>query len=139
MPSIYNLWGIAMIEKENSQMLQPLRIPAGWKITFNDFFMLDPEQYTDSDHEIWENFVEDLLYIVNEWTFKKDKKTYIKKIAIDLGWYPEMDVNGEFALYVIKDDDWDCPLAEFRSGSRREIVDTIEAFLKEYSAPCYYR
>lgn len=78
------------------------------------------------------------LFFVNEQIFKKYKRTYCKKIAIDLGWYPEMDVNGEFALYVIKDDDWDCPLAEFRSKSQKEIVDTIEAFLKKYSAACYF-
>lgn len=122
---------------EDLQILQPLRIPAGWKITFNDFFMLDPAQYTGSDTDFWENFVEDMLYIVYEWSLKKDKITYTKKIAIDLGWYPEMDINGEFALYVIKDDDWDYPLAEFRSRSQREIVDTIEIFLKKYSASCY--
>lgn len=127
-----------MIEKENLQILQPLRIPAGWKVTFNDFFKLDPALYTASDNEFWDNFVEDMLYIVNEQTFKKDKKTYRKKIALDLGWYPEMDIHGEFALYVIKDDNWSSPLVEYRSRSQSEIVDTIEAFLIKYSSPCYY-
>lgn len=126
-----------MIEHENLQILQPLRIPAGWKIIFNDFFALNPAQYTDYDTDFWENFVEDMLYIVYEQSYKKDKTTYTKKIAVDLGWYPEMDVNGEFALYVIKDDDWNCPLAEFRSRNQEEIVETIEAFLKKYSTSCY--
>ena len=120
------------------QILQPLRIPAGWKIVFNDFFMLDPVQYTDCNDEFWRYFVEDMLYIVNERTLKKDKKTYRKTVAIDLGWYPEMDVNGEFVLYVIKDNDWDDPLAEFRSRSQVKIVDLIEASLEKYSAPFYY-
>lgn len=79
-----------------------------------------------------------MLYIVNEGTMKKDKKTYRKIVAIDLGWYPEMDVNGEFVLYVIKDNDWDDPLAEFRSRSQVKIVDLIEASLEKYSAPFYY-
>lgn len=127
-----------MAAHEDIQILQPLRIPAGWQVTFNDFFELDPAQYTGSDIHFWENFVEDMLYIVYEWSFKKDKIIYTKKIAIDLGWYPEMDVNREFVLYVIKDDDWDCPLAEFRSRSQREIADTIEVFLKKYSASCYH-
>lgn len=127
-----------MAEQENLQILQPLRIPSGWKIAFNNFFMLDPSQYIGSDDMFWENFVEDMLYIVYEWPFKKDKITYTKKIAIDLGWYPEMDRNGEFALYVIKDDNWECPLAEFRSRSQNDITDTIETFLKKYSAPCYH-
>lgn len=128
-----------MTEHKNLQILQHLRIPAGWKIIFNDFFALNPAQYTGFDTHFWENFVEDMLYIVNERSYKKDKTTYTKKIAVDLGWYPEMDVNGEFALYVIKDDDWNCPLAEFRSRNQEKIVETIEVFLKKYSAPCYHR
>lgn len=127
-----------MIAHNDLQILQPLRIPAGWKIIFNDFFMLDPVQYTGSNIDFWENFVEDMLYIVYEYSYKKDKITYTKKIAIDLGRYPEMDVNGEFVLYVIQDNDWDCPLAEFRSRNQRELVDTIEVFLKKYSASCYH-
>lgn len=128
-----------MVAKKDLQILQPLRIPAGWKVIFNDFFMLDPAQYTGDDNEFWENFVEDMLYIVNDRISQRDKQTYSKKVAIDLGWYPEMDVNGEFALYVIKDDDWECPLVEFRSRSQEKIADTIEAFLEKYSADCYYR
>lgn len=44
-----------MMAYEDLQILQPLRIPAGWKITFNDFFMLDPAQYTGSDTDFREN------------------------------------------------------------------------------------
>lgn len=57
-----------MMAHRDLQILQPLRIPAGWKITFNDFFMLDPAQYTGSDTDFRENFVEDMLYIVYEWS-----------------------------------------------------------------------
>ena len=127
-----------MNEYEKLQILQPLRIPSGWKIVFNNFFILDPSQNIDSDDMFWENFVEDMLYIVYERSFKKDNVTYTKQIAVDLGWYPEMDVNGKFALYVIKNDDWNCPLAEFRSRSQSAVTDNIEMFLKKYSAPCYY-
>lgn len=127
-----------MIKREKLQILQPLRISGGWKVVFNEFFMLDPEQCTDCDENFWDNFVEDMLYIVNEQTYKKDKKTYCNKIAIDLGWYPELDVNGEFVLYVIKNDDWEHPLEEFRNRSQKEIVDRIEAYIHKYSVPYYY-
>lgn len=50
-----------MISHENQQILQPLRIPAGWKIIFNDFTVLEPAQCTGSDFDFWENFVEDML------------------------------------------------------------------------------
>lgn len=42
-----------MISHENQQILQPLRIPAGWNIIFNDFTVLAPAQCTDSDIDFW--------------------------------------------------------------------------------------
>lgn len=127
------------MEREHLQILQPLRIPGGWEVGMNNFFMLDPAQYTGSDDGFWDNFVEDMLWIKRERTFKKDKQTYTKSIQVDLGWYPDGNMGGEFALYVIQDGDWDCPLAELRTRSQKEIVEAIEGFLITYSSPCYYR
>lgn len=126
-----------MSESEIIQTLQPLKIPGGWKVVFNNFFTLDPKTYTGTNDEFWRNLVEDMLYLVFEWSFKKDKKIYHKKIALDLGWYPEANANGQFTLFVIKDDNWDSPLAEFSSRSQSQIVNTIESWLIEYSQSCY--
>ncbi|SFC82616.1 MULTISPECIES: hypothetical protein [unclassified Bacillus (in: firmicutes)] len=41
--------------------LQPLRIQTGWKVTFNSFIELDPQELIDENDENWWEFNEDLL------------------------------------------------------------------------------
>ena len=66
--------------------LQPLRIPAGWFISYNMFSEYDPD--TDGEEYCFE-LCEDLLQLKN------------KNLLIDLGWYPEGDINGNYKLYLV--------------------------------------
>lgn len=67
------------------------------KITYNDF-EIDP---TLSFEKLKWSFKEDLIQI-------NFYDTYI----LDIGWYPEFDINGSFTLEVIKNEEWDHPIFE---------------------------
>ena len=107
--------------------LQKLSIPHGWKTMWNELSVTDPGALKKDSRE-WLLFSEDILYIEKEKTVLNKEK-----LALDLGWYPEADPNGEFCLYVIKDDNWTEPKEAFRSRSVSEIADKIEELLMKYS------
>ena len=66
--------------------LQPLRIPNGWRVEFNDLREVEPIFNTYDDTSWF--FREDLLLLHNvHWN-----------LMIDLGWYPDADATGTFAL-----------------------------------------
>lgn len=113
--------------------LQPLRIPCGWKIVINNFTEADPSNYTEKNiDDLYSYFTEDMLYIRAEREIKKNKIKYIKSMAVDLGWYPEGNINGNFGLFLIKDDDWNNPVKELHSKDIQKIINTIEEWLLKY-------
>ncbi len=52
---------ILLIRRDLMKKLQPLRIQTGWKVTFNSFIELDPQELIDENDENWWEFNEDLL------------------------------------------------------------------------------
>ena len=82
--------------------LQPLRLPAGWKVT-RDLIELR----------------EDLLQLSHEGAH----------LIIDLGWYPSFDENGSYHLLLIKNQNWYSPLQKVVSKSEKEIVACIEEWV----------
>lgn len=69
--------------------LQTLRIQAGWRIEYNNFTEYDMEIHGEADsHEL----CEDLLRLSYE----------NEKLIIDLGWYPNGDVDGSYLLLFVK-------------------------------------
>ena len=118
--------------------LQPLRIPGGWNVMFNQFASLDPETLPPDDRRWLFFFVEDILYIYTDHTRKRNKQVETQRLAIDLGWYPDGDPEGAFRLEAILDEDWENPLLTFESRSRQEIVDTIECWLFREFMPNYF-
>lgn len=94
--------------------LQPLRIPAGWTVKYNTFSEYDPEK--DGAEYSYE-LQEDLLQLAN------------KNLLIDLGWYPNGDVDGSYKLFLVDmngDRPFDMPLESFCSKSRQEVIYKIE-------------
>lgn len=94
--------------------LQPLRIPAGWFVSYNMFSEYDPD--TDSEEYCFE-LCEDMLQLKN------------KNLLIDLGWYPEGDINGNYKLFLVDttiEFPFETPLQVFSSGSKKEIIQMIE-------------
>lgn len=118
-------------------MIQPLRIPGGWTVVFNEFTDIDPMEIPTENEEMWlYYFSEDLLYLCAETVRKQNKKTQVQKFGIDLGWYPEGDPDGSFKLQAILNENWKNPLLEFSSRSKDEIVQTLEKWLfREFMPP----
>ncbi len=96
--------------------LQPLRIQAGWKIEYNHFTEYDINIHNKKD--LFE-LHEDLLQLYNEKA----------NLLIDLGWYPSYDINGNYLLLLVKNFQWDCPLEQISSKSKKEIIAYIEKWV----------
>ena len=96
--------------------LQPLRIQAGWKIEYNNFTEYDVGIHGSND--LFE-LNEDLLRLHNEKA----------NLIIDLGWYPNHDINGKYLLLLVKDYNWDCPLEQMTTISKNEIIVCIEKWV----------
>lgn len=96
--------------------LQPLRLTSGWKIEFNSFTEYDVIKYGEEDSF---ELCEDLLQLYNEKS----------NLIIDLGWYQNFDINGNYVLLLIKNFNWDAPLRKVVSKSKKEIKDYIEKWV----------
>lgn len=103
--------------------LQPLSIPSGWHIVHNHFCNVNPGEniYIDGlpDGDVWELFLQDLFLLENSYL----------KLSLDLGWVPEADPNGRYKLTLLKDTNWDNPIASYKSPSKNEIVKIIDSWL----------
>lgn len=53
---------------------------------------------------------------------------YNDKYIIDIGWYPEFDVNGTFSIVLIEDFNWQHPLEK---KSCRDI-ETLQLYMEEF-------
>ncbi len=107
--------------------LVPLRVPSGWKVVWNIFTEVNPNEFLNDDYEYKWEFNEDILYMVYE------DELY----GLDLGWYPGFNSEGEYCLRVITDNDWEQTIDEFRSRNINEIKDKIEFFLDKYNYNYY--
>lgn len=99
--------------------LQPLRISTGWKVKYNVFSEYDVEK---DGEEYAEELCEDLLQLEK------------KNLLIDLGWYPEGDMQGSYQLYLvdkIQKNPFASPLKLFTSRSKTEIIEKIEKWTAE--------
>lgn len=96
--------------------LQPLRIQAGWKIIYNNF-----TEYDIHIHDKKDSFElhEDLLQLYHEKA----------NLLIDLGWYPSYDINGNYLLLLVQNSQWNCPLEQISSTSKKEIIAYIEKWV----------
>jgi hypothetical protein len=107
--------------------LVPLRIPSGWYVTLNDFTESYPERFIDDDYEHRWEFKEDILQL----------RSKSRKKLIDLGWYPEFQVGGQYKLLLVDTSEendeesfyWNV-IFEFESRSIEEIKTKIEELLK---------
>jgi hypothetical protein len=119
--------------------LMPLRIPAHWAVSYNDFYDVEPIIDKDSDSEFYKNcdyFTQSLLQIVK--TTLRDGNPAIDENAllIDLGHYPDGAINGEYQLQLVKplkgEMDWE-NAETFQSKNRFEIVAKLEQWLEQYA------
>ncbi|MHA6532313.1 hypothetical protein [Paenibacillus sp. BAC0078] len=74
------------------------------------------------------DFVDNISYAEQIWSFKEDilQVRYKNVNVLDLGWYPEFDLEeGCFKLVVVKIDDWLNPIFCKTTKSIKEIRDFI--------------
>jgi hypothetical protein len=134
--------GLMMFNDRITLLLQPLRVPAGWKVTYNQFYRIDPKELLtleDSEHK--KNLVsyleEDMFQAVHEKT----------KISLDLGWGPAGDLyNGRFRATLVKpckpdlehmpwhereyDYDWDNPLEQLQTETLEDAISFLETSMQ---------
>ena len=109
--------------------LQPIRVQAGWYISYNQFYEVDPklgfEHYFDGSS---------LMMLQNDARLK----------LIDIQWRPEADINGNFELKVLNylenfnpktyefeiDPDWENPFLIFCTNDRLKLVEKLEELMR---------
>jgi len=96
--------------------LQPLRIPIGWSVDYNDFHEIDQD-----DADAWHWWKESLLQLNHE---RRGR-------MLDLGWYPPEDGSGRYVLVMHAGDFTGPELERFESRDRAEIVAEIERLAAE--------
>lgn len=111
--------------------LKPFRPAPNWKIMWNKLEDIEPDNVAPDDKAWLFTFVEDMTYLVTEHTYRQNHQTIKHTFAIDLGWYPEGDINGNYYLIAVLDDDWQNPICELKTRSTQEVIDTIELWMFE--------
>jgi hypothetical protein len=109
--------------------LQPIRIEAGWQVTYNQLYEVDPVAGN-------EHFFEgsSLLMLQNDARLK----------LIDVSWRPERDLSGAYRVAVLNflethnpktndfdiAPDWEHPYASFSTKLRIELVEKLEELMR---------
>lgn len=113
------------------KQLKPFRLAPNWKIMWNKLKDIEPDNVKEDDEAWLFTFVEDITCITTEYNHKENKKNIKHTLAIDLGWYPEGDMNSRYHLVAILDNNWNKPILEIKTRSTQKVVDTIELWLFE--------
>lgn len=80
------------------------------EVSLNDFDFVDNKSYAE---QLW-SFKEDILQVVYQ------------DFVLDLGWYPEFDLEkGSFRLVIVKDENWMDPIYCKRTQSISEVRELI--------------
>ncbi|MDO4433638.1 MAG: hypothetical protein Q4B82_03550 [Alysiella sp.] len=94
----------------------------------------------------WHIDYDGFSWLLNEskWRFEENKAHYADNLGltedmlqmsyihnddlyvIDVGWYPDGDVNGNFCIVLIKNSDWVRPLAKYIVHYPDEVINTIK-------------
>jgi hypothetical protein len=100
---------------------QPLRIPAGWRVDYNNaLYEIDPLTELIPEEDRWWIFKQDMLCLTHD-RFNR---------LLNLGWYPEGDlVEGHYGLVVYEGDHRGTLLHEFTTNDRLALVAEIERLL----------
>lgn len=109
--------------------LQPLRIHAGWQVTYNQLYEIDPivgnEDYFEGSSLL---------------TLKDNTRLKL----IDVQWRPERAINGAYQVAVLNflenfnpttnqfdiDPNWENPVLNFTTQSRIELVEKLEELMR---------
>jgi hypothetical protein len=101
--------------------LQPLRVPTGWVVEFNNgLYEIDPSPELIPPEERWLLFKQDMLQMKHE---------HFNRL-LDLGWRPEGDLDtGQYGVEVYEGDHRGKLLYQFATKDRSALVAEIERLL----------
>lgn len=82
------------------------------------------KKYIDFDYDEKKSLSE------QEFLLKEDiiQIVYEKKYILDIGWYPEFEINGAFRLLIIKNSDWETPFKKYECKD----IDTLLKYLDKF-------
>ncbi|HZK81684.1 MAG TPA: hypothetical protein VFC46_11465 [Humisphaera sp.] len=105
--------------------LQPLRIPIGWTIEYNDgLYEIDPDSVATGEDDELILFKEDMVQMKHQ---RRDR-------LLDIGWRPSGNVvEGSYWLVVYQGDFRGRLLFEFCTRDRLQLVTVIERLLEDVS------
>lgn len=117
--------------------LLPLKIPAGWAVTYNQFVDEDAVINKNGTIENWDAYKESLLQIQRLDIMNGSHYIPRATLLIDLGWTPEGRSDGSFKLVLVflnpdAKNIWE-PIAHFESKDRFQIQGQIEEWLYKLS------
>lgn len=106
--------------------LQPLRIPAGWLVSYNNgLYEIDPDPAVVPEADRWWVFKQDMVQMRHEATNR----------LLDIGWYPEGDLAGGGYGLVVHEGDFRGPeLHRFSTQDRAALVAEVERLLVAIAA-----
>lgn len=96
--------------KPKSDFVKDLNIRDGI-ITYNDFDIDENIPFEDQ----WYMYKEDILQI-----------RYGDRFILDVGWYPESNPEGHFAVRAILENDWMNPISKIECRTLSELKEAIE-------------
>ncbi|NLR95026.1 hypothetical protein [Flammeovirga agarivorans] len=116
--------------------LMGIQMPMGWAMLDNKFFDVDPIEDEDGEFiKNWhEGFIEDVLWI-DEVKLENGKYNIVEKnfFSIDLGWYPDMSIDGKYTLTLkwISNDGIVHDIDIFRNRDRYKIRKQLHHWLND--------
>ena len=51
---------------------------------------------------------------------------YTDKYILDIGWFPEYELNGSFIIQIIVDKNWDDPIYYRNCITQKEFIETLD-------------
>ena len=99
---------------------------------------LEPEELPPEDRDWLFLFMQDILYLYTDVKRKRNHQIEKQRLGIDLGWYPDGDPAGCFCLRAVLNGNWEQPLLEFSSRSKKEVVEKLEQWLFNDFMPVRY-
>lgn len=113
-------------EKDFEQIT--LTVNHDWKILYNKLTMFDPNVHELTEEEF--DFYTLGLFTQNMTQIESKNK----ELLIDIGWYPDSEINGEFLLQMLPIKDGECewfnPIVEFRTRSLKKLISKLEELIK---------
>ena len=75
-------------------------------VIYNDF----NKKYSEQE----DCLLEDLLQV-----------TYAQGYLLDVGWYPELESEGEFVVQIVKEKNWEEPIYKSNSKNKEDLVQDL--------------